>query len=206
MKEIELRRLVTDLANHYAAIGTTEWNPTLKKLIEIYNDHRPLTRGVVYDPSIGGWCGLFVSDMFILNGMAGLIVTEVGAYEFMANAKKKDQWKPRGSYVPQAGDIIVYAFDRTVGGKTFTQYHVGIVTNADSKVIYTTEGNVNRSVVMKAVDPADKTILGFWAVDYKSIVLPDPTEIPVIPGKVGTYTLKGIRSTGGSRYEWRKDE
>lgn len=204
MTEIELRRLVTDLANHYCEIGTYEWNPTLNKLIDTYNDHKPLTRNVKYKPDIGGWCGLFVSDMFILNGMADLIVTEVGAYEFMANAKKVDQWKPRGTYIPKPGDIIVYAYQTTKDGKPYTQYHVGIVTNADASIIYTTEGNVQQRVLMKATKPDDKTILGFWAVDYASLVVPEP-DIPVVPAAAGTYTLKGIRSTGGVRYEWRKD-
>lgn len=204
MTEIELRRLVTDLANHYCQIGTYEWNATLNKLIEVYNDHRPLTRNVTYRPEIGGWCGLFVSDMFILNGMADLIVTEVGAYEFMKNAKERDQWKPRGSYIPKPGDIIVYAFETRKDGKPYTQYHVEIVTNADASVVYTTGGNIQQRVMMMAHKPDDKTILGYWAVDYASMVVPEP-EIPVVPAKVGTYTLKGIRSTGGVRYEWKKD-
>lgn len=204
MTEIELRRLVTDLSNHYAEIGTYEWNGTLNKLIEVYNSHEPLTRNVKYRPEIGGWCGLFVSDMFILNGMSDLIVTEVGAYEFMSNAKARSEWQPRGNYIPKPGDIIVYAYQMTKDGKPYTQYHVGIVTNADATVVYTTEGNVQNRVLMKATKPNDKTILGYWAVPYDKLVVPEP-EIPVVPARNGTYTLKAVRSSSGVRYEWRID-
>lgn len=204
MTEIELRRMVTDMANHYCQIGTYEWNPTLMKLIEIYNAHEPLTRNVKYKPEIGGWCGLFVSVMFILNGMADLIVTEVGAYEWMKNAKERNEWQPRGAYIPKPGDVVVYAYQQTKDGKPYTQYHVGIVTNADAKVVYTTEGNVQDRVMMMAHQPDDKTILGYWAVPYQKLVVPEP-EIPVVPSKTGTYTLKAVRSSGGVRYEWRKD-
>lgn len=186
MTENELRDKVARTAEEWCAKGVWEWNDNLNTLIKVYNDHKPLTRNIAYKPELGGWCGLFVSDCFILNDLADLIVTEVGAYEFMSNAKKVNAWKPRGTYIPKRGDIIVYAYEQT----NYTQYHVGIVTNADSNIIYTTEGNVQDRILMLAHKPDDKTILGFWAVDYASKVSTgsfDLTDWPDPPKKNGTY-------------------
>lgn len=203
MTEKELRMLVVNMANHYAEIGTVEGGPTCNKLIEIYNEHKPLARGVKYSYDIGGWCGVFVSDMFILTGLSSLIVTECGAWEFKDNARKAKQWKARGTYIPKSGDIIVYSYRAyKQDGTAYTQYHVGIVTNADASVIYTTEGNVSDRVLMLRHDPDDKTIEGFWSVDYASLVQQDPEGIPAEPG---TYVRTGIRSASGEWSErWEK--
>lgn len=205
MTESELRRLITKTAEDFANSGKVyEWSDELNELIEVYNNHTPLTRGIAYKPSLGGWCALFVSDLFILNNMSDLIVTEIGAYEFMTNAKARGCWKPRGSYVPRSGDIIVYAYQTTKDGNPYTQYHVGIVTNADASIIYTTEGNVQDRVLMKAVLPSDKTILGFWAVDYASMVTEDigVDTLPAPPIKNGTYHLAAVVSNNGTTYKW----
>lgn len=206
MTENELRRMVTGLAEAYANSGKVyEWSDELNRLIDVYNNHEPLTRGIAYKPSLGGWCALFVSDLFIETDLADLMVTEIGAYEMMANAKAWGQWKARGTYIPKPGDIIVYAYQTTKDGKPYTQYHTGIVTNADSTIVYTTEGNVQDRVLMLAHSPSDKTILGYWAIDYASkanemnAVL---TEIPVPPKKNGTYTLQAVVANNATTLKW----
>lgn len=205
MTEIELRNQVAGLAEDYARSGKIyEWSPELDELIKVYNDHRPLTRGIAYKPSLGGWCALFVSDLFIQTDLSDLIVTEIGAYEFMVNAKARGQWKPRGTYIPKRGDIVVYAYQAVKDGKEYTQYHVAIVTSADSTVINTTEGNVQDRVLMLAHRPDDKTILGYWAVDYASAVTGDiaVSELPAPPRANGTYTLKAVVSNKKTTFKW----
>lgn len=203
MTENDLRNKVAGLAESLAMQDIHEWNAKLDELIKIYNDHRPLTRNIAYKPELGGWCGLFVSDLFIMTDLSDLIVTEIGAYEFMSNAKARNQWKPRGSYVPRRGDIIVYAYQTTRDGQPYTQYHVGLVTNADTKTVYTTEGNVQDRVLMLAHNLSDKTILGYWAVDYASAVTPETTIdwsiFPPVPTKNGTYTPQVVVSNGKAR-------
>lgn len=206
MTENELRDKVASLAEQYAISGKIyEWSEGLERLIKIYNDHRPLTRGIAYKPSLGGWCALFVSDLFIETDLSNLIVTEIGAYEMMANAKAWNQWKPRGSYIPKRGDIIVYAFQTTKDGKPYTQYHTELVTSADSSVINTTGGNVQQRVMMMAHKPDDKTILGYWAVDYASAATPDSisvSELPAPPKKTGTYKLTAVVSNNATTFKW----
>lgn len=208
MTESELRNQVASLAEQYAISGKIyEWSEGLERLIDIYNDHRPLTRGIAYKPSLGGWCALFVSDLFIETNLSELIVTEIGAYEFMVNAKAAGCWKPRGTYIPKRGDIVVYAFQAVKDGKEYTQYHVGLCTNASAKdnIIYTTEGNVQDRVLMLAHQPSDKTILGYWAVDYASAVTPDTisvSELPAPPKRNGTYTLTAVVSNNATTFKW----
>lgn len=205
MTESELRNQVASLAEQYAISGKIyEWSEGLERLIDIYNNHKPLTRGIAYKPSLGGWCALFVSDLFIENDLADLMVTEIGAYEMMANAKAWDQWKPRGTYIPKRGDIIVYAYQTTKDGHPYTQYHTEIVTSADANVVNTTGGNINQRVMMMAHKPDDKTILGYWAIDYAKKAEEDKplTEIPAPPKKNGTYTLTAVVSNNATTLKW----
>lgn len=205
MTENELRNKVAGLAESYAQSGKVyEWSEELERLIDVYNNHRPLTRGIAYKPSLGGWCALFVSDLFIENDLSDLMVTEIGAYEMMANAKAWGQWKPRGTYIPKRGDIIVYAFQTTRDGQPYTQYHTEIVTSADANVINTTGGNVQDRVMMMAHKPDDKTILGYWAIDYASKATDNVpiTELPAPPIKNGTYSLKAVVSNNKTTYKW----
>lgn len=207
MTEQEARDKVASLAEEWCRKGVWEWNANLDYLIDVYNNHKPLARNVKYSKDLkpNGWCALGVSDMFILADLAGLIVPEIGAYEFMVNAKARGQWRPKGTYTPKRGDVINYAFERTENGVTFTQFHVGVVTNASSEIVYTTEFNVNHTTLMLAHKPDDKTIAGYWAVDYASAVKEDKpikADIPDLPSKNGTYTLQAVVSNNKATIKW----
>ena len=205
MTEMELRRLVTDLAEHYAEMHVAEWDPTLMKMIDIYNAHTPLARNIKYYPDLGGWCMLFVSVLYIQTGLAKLIHTEIGPWECMQEAKKRGRFRKPQEYVPAPGDLIFYEYKLTaLDGTKKVQHHVGICTNADSSVIYTTEGNVQNQVLMLAHKPDDDTILGFWDVDFASLVKKDP-EIPGLPDEDGDYILHGIVQDNNKAFIW-KDE
>jgi hypothetical protein len=209
MTEKELRDKVAGTAEKLALENIVEWNDKLQHLIDVYNACPTIGRGIAYKPSLGGWCALFVSDCFIFNGLEGLIVPEIGAYEMMANAKKAGQWKARGSYIPKRGDIVVFGWQATdKNGKEYTQFHTAVVTNASASdnILYTTEGNVSDRVIQAKYYPSDKKILGYWAVDYASTATPDvPFDwsiFPAPPTKPGRYTPKVVVSNNGVRGEW----
>lgn len=209
MTEMELRRMVTDLAEHYAKSGTIyEWSAGLDKLIKVYNEHQPLARGYKYKKD-GGWCMLFASVLFIETGMADLIQTEVGPWEAMNADKKAGRFRERGDYIPKPGDLVYYYYQtKDASGKVIDAwYHVAVCTNADSTVIYTTEGNVEHRVMMLAHVPTDKSIVGYCAPDFASLVKQETIlpNMPAVPEAFGTYTPKAVRSRDGLRYEWRKD-
>lgn len=208
MTEIELRRTVTDLAEHYAKSGAIfEWSPGLEKMIKTYNDHLPLARNYKYVKD-GGWCMLFVSDLFIETGLADIMQTEVGPYEAMKADKEAGRFRKPLEYIPQPGDIIYFYYqDKDASGKVINAwYHVAIVTNADANVIYTTEGNVQHRLLMLAHTPDDPTIAGFGVPDYASKIRPtiDGVIIPPVPAETGIYNFAAVNNGKNIELLWIK--
>ena len=214
MNENELRDLIARTAEEDAQRGDVfEWSEKLKELIKLYNNYPNIGRGIKYSPSLGGWCMLYVSTLFIRNELGDIIQPEIGAYEPMKDAKLSGQWRKNdGSYKPRRGDIIHYAYPRTTeSGKEYTQYHVGIVTNCGidaygRKVIYTTEGNVANRVLMRDCYNFEMNgeIDGFIVPDYEkvaSVVL----ELPPLPKEKGVYILKA-EIDDEKIIEWRKEK
>lgn len=207
MTELELRRTVTDLAEYYAKGGAIyEWSAGLNKLIRVYNDHLPLARNYKYVKE-GGWCMLFVSALYIEAGLSDLIQTEVGPWEAMQADKKAGRFREPG-YIPKPGDLVYYYYQKkdAAGKVVDSWYHVGICTNADNSVIYTTEGNVEDRVLMLAHDPADPTIAGFCAPDFASKIRPqiDGLTVPPIPDETGTYTLSANNNGSEKWLSWTR--
>lgn len=207
MTELELRRAVTSLAEHYANAGTIyEWSAGLDKMIRTYNDHLPLARNYKYVKE-GGWCMLFVSDLFIETGLADIMQTEVGPWEAMQADKAAGRFREPKTYTPQPGDLIYYYFtDTDASGKKIGWYHVGLVTNADKNIIFTTEGNVQDRVVMMAKHPDDKAIAGFCCPDYASKIRTeiDGLPVPPIPDETGIYFMTANNNGVTKTLSWMK--
>lgn len=215
MNENELRDLIARTAERDAEGGNVyEWSNDLKALIELYNSYPNIGRGIKYTPALGGWCMLYVSTLFIENGLGEIIQPEIGAYEPMKNAKLAGTWRAReSSYEPKRGDIIHYAFPRTnEKGQSYTQYHVGIITNSGiipetgETVIYTTEGNVESRVLMRACKNwrTNKDIDGFIIPEYEKAVS-NSLELPPLPEEKGTYLL-AAEISNENKIEWRKEK
>ena len=87
------------------------------------------------------WCAIFVSWVFDRAGkrIPPLQTPKGCAYvpTFVQHAKATGQWRPRGTYTPKAGDLIVFQF-------TNRPDHIGIVQGVlpDGR-IHTVEGNTN---------------------------------------------------------------
>lgn len=205
MTELELRRTVTDLAEHYAAGNIYEWSAGLEKMIRTYNEHLPLARNYKYVKE-GGWCMLFCSVLYIETGLADLIQTEVGPWEAMQADKEAGRFREPRTYIPQPGDLVYFYYqDKDVTGKVINSwYHVAVCTNADENVIYTTEGNVQDRVLMLAHRPDDPTICGFCAPDFASKIRPeiDGLTIPPLPDATGIYMLSGAVNGKSKELLW----
>lgn len=74
MTEKELRQSYVNAAVSY--LGCKESNGSHKKIIDLYNSHKPLARNyaVKYTDS---WCATFVSAMAIKTGLTDIIPTGV---------------------------------------------------------------------------------------------------------------------------------
>lgn len=214
MTENELRDLIARTAEEDAKSGKIyEWSPELQALIDLYNRQPDIGRGIKYAPSLGGWCMLYISTLFVRNEMPKAIQLEIGAYEPMKNAKLSGQWRKNdGVYMPRRGDIIHYAYPRTSeAGKEFTQFHVGMITNSGSdqygrNVIYSTEGNVENRVVMRAAFnwENNEQIDGFIVPDYKRYATSE-IIIPELPKEKGVYILTA-EIDDENTIEWRKEK
>lgn len=135
-------------------IGRNEADGSHRAIIDIYNAHKPLARGykVQYTDA---WCDTTVSAAFITAGNTGIIGgTECGVGEHVAKFKAAGIWK--GVTAPQAGDIIVYDWQRDGW-----QDHIGIVEKVSGDTVTTIEGNYQDSVKRRTIKYNDAAIAGY---------------------------------------------
>ena len=79
---IMARTAETLIAQARAWIGCKESDGSHKKIIDIYNSHRPLARGYAVKYT-DAWCATFVSACAIKTGMTDIIPTECGCGEMI---------------------------------------------------------------------------------------------------------------------------
>ena len=149
-----------------AWLGCKESNGSHKKIIDVYNSHKPLARGykVKYTDA---WCATFVSAVAIALGYTKIIPTECGCEKMIALFKKLGSWSESDSRTPAAGDIIFYDWDDNGKGdcKGFAD-HVGIVEKVSKKTITVIEGNYNEAVKRRKIAVNDKYIRGYGVPKY----------------------------------------
>ena len=146
-------------------LGCKESDGSHKKIIDIYNAHKPLARNykVKYTDS---WCATFVSAVAIVCGATDIIPTECGAEKMVELLKKMGIWEESGSYVPKKGDIIFYDWD----GKDTWSDHVGYVASVSGKDIKAIEGNKSDAVGYRTIKVGDKSIRGYGVIRYDGSV------------------------------------
>ena len=97
MTEQELRSHVVATAEQW--LGCKESDGSHKKIIDLYNSHKPLARGyaVSYtDP----WCATYASAVAIACGLTDIMPTECSCAKMVELYKKLGRWKETDSYVP----------------------------------------------------------------------------------------------------------
>lgn len=182
----ELRNFVVSTAEMYN--GCKESDGSHKKIIDIYNAHKPLARGykVKYDDA---WCATFVSAVAIQCGLTGIIPTECSCNQMIDLLKKKNAWVENDKYIPKPGDIIFYDWqDSGKGDNIGSSDHVGIVTDVTNGYIRVIEGNTMDRVGYRNIKVNARTIRGFGVPKYETKATVKPVlEIAqeVIAGKWG---------------------
>ena len=190
MIETQLREKVVATAK--AWIGYNEADGSHRKIVDVYNSHRPLARGYALRYT-DAWCAGFVSAVAIKLGLTDIMPTEVGVWNMIELYKKLGRWKESDSYVPKPGDIIMYAWgDNGVGECTGGASHVGIVVSCDGKTITVIEGNKNDAVGYREIAVNGRYIRGFGLPDYASKATEDEpvTPAPKEPKKEDTITME----------------
>ena len=127
MTEIELRNHVVVTAETY--LGYKESNGSHKKIIDLYNSHRPLARSypVKYTDA---WCATYVSAVAIACGLTDIMPTECSCSKMVELYKKLGRWQESDNYVPQIGDVVMYDWADSGSGDNgwllYVLYLVGI--------------------------------------------------------------------------------
>ena len=150
-----------------AWIGCKEKDGSHKKIIDIYNAHKPLARSykVKYTDS---WCATFVSACAIASGLTDLIPTECSCNQMISLMKKKGIWVENENRVPDPGDIIFYDWqDSRKGDNKGSSDHVGIVEKVSKGKITVIEGNYQDSVKRRTISVNGKGIRGYGVPKYE---------------------------------------
>jgi len=164
--EQELRAKVVGIAQSY--IGCKESNGSHKKIIDLYNSHKPLARGykVKYTDA---WCSTFASAVAIAAGLTDIIPTECGCEKHIALFKKLGRWKENDAYIPSTGDYIFYDWqDSGAGDCTGAADHVGIVVYVVGNNMKVIEGNMSNAVGYRMMKVNGRYIRGYGVPDYAS--------------------------------------
>lgn len=166
MNETQVRKAVADKANSY--LGCKESDGSHKKIIDLYNSHKPLARGYAVKYT-DAWCATFASAVAIAMGYTDIIPTECGCEEFIKLAQSKGIWVEDDAYTPNVGDFILYDWDDNgVGDCTGHSDHIGIVTGVSGSNLTITEGNMSDAVGTRKIAVNAKYIRGYVTPKYST--------------------------------------
>lgn len=212
--EQALRQKVVGIAQSF--IGCNEEDGSHKKIIDIYNSHKPLARGYKMTYT-GAWCSTFASAVAIVAGLTDIIPTEVGCQRHIERFKKIGSWEENDAYVPKPGDYIFYDWDDSSGSArddTGWADHVGIVEKVSGNTITAIEGNYSNSVKRRNITVNGRYIRGYGVPKYSSKAeigagtsgddtagTGNTTTDDVIYTVVAGDTLSGIAARYGTTYQ-----
>lgn len=166
MTEQELRQKVVSIAQSY--IGCKESDGSHKKIIDLYNSHKPLARGYAMKYT-DAWCSTFASAVAIAAGLTDIIPTECGCEKHIQLFKKIGSWQENDAYVPSPGDYVFYDWDDSGAGDcTGSADHVGIVEKVSGQTITVIEGNYSDSVKRRNITVNGRYIRGYGVPKYSS--------------------------------------
>lgn len=174
-------------------IGLSRAKGTHKKIIDLYNSHKPLARG--YKASYqDDYCAITVSAVFIKLGAVDLIGgTECGVEEHVKIFQKARIWNEDGTITPEPGDIIVYNWDDNTQPNDGYSDHIGFVEKVEGGTITTIEGNTQGGIVARNVIPVGYGyIRGYARPGYKTGSGADTTN--TISGGDYMFTVGTVQS------------
>ena len=189
-------------------LGCKESNGTHKKIIDVYNAHKPLARGykVKYTDS---WCATFVSACAIKVGYTDIIPLECSCNQMINGFKKIGRWCEDDAHLPSPGDVIFYDWqDKGVGDNKGSSDHVGIVEKVEGNTITVIEGNKNDAVGRRKLQVNGRYIRGYGLPKYDA----NATNTSTAPSKpqtntsndLGTYMITAsdlkVRTGPGMKY------
>ena len=185
-------------------IGLNERDGSHKKVIDTYNSHKPLARGVKmqYD---WPWCATFVSAVAIKLGYTDIIPTECSCSRMIKLHKELGIFIENENRIPNPGDILFYDWeDNGVGDNVGDPDHVGLVECVSGNMITIIEGNYSKSVKRRKIAVNGKLIRGYSVPKY-DIETNEPSKPEVKPAetvvKSKIDTVKEVQSWLNETYK-----
>ncbi|WP_458454844.1 GH25 family lysozyme [Methanobrevibacter sp.] len=179
-------------------IGYNESDGSHRKIIDVYNSHKPLARG--YKMSYADpWCAAFVSSCAIKAGVTNILPTECECNNMIELFKKLGEWVENDAYVPKTGDVIFYDWeDSGYGDNTGSANHVGIVETCDGKTIIVIEGNISNTVGRRNIPVNGKYIRGYGVPKFTSIASSLSSSNKTID-ELANEVIRGLWGSGDER-------
>ena len=181
MTEKQLREKIVSIAVGW--LGCKESDGTHKKIIDVYNSHKPLARGYAVKYT-DAWCSTFASAVAIKAGLTDIIPTECGCEKHTELFKKLGAWVEDDAYTPKAGDYIFYDWDDNgVGDTKGYADHIGIVVSVSGTSMKIIEGNISNAVGYRNIKVNARYIRGYGVPNYASKATEEEKEEakPVTP-------------------------
>lgn len=199
MTENELRAKVVAQARSW--LGCKESNGSHRKIIDLYNSHRPLARGypVKYTDA---WCSTFASAVAIACGLTDIIPTECGCEKHIQLFKKLGSWEENDAYVPKPADYIFYDWDDNgVGECTGAADHIGIVETVNGNSMTIIEGNMNNAVGRRNLKVNVRYIRGYGIPNYaRKATSTGPVVPPPVPAVATDISVGDVLQFTGSKH------
>ena len=171
MTENQLRQKVVKIAVSY--LGCKEADGSHRKIIDLYNSHKPLARGYAVKYT-DAWCSTFASAVAIAAGLTDIIPTECGCEKHIALFKKLGAWVENDAYVPKPGDYIFY--DWQDGTNYATTDNTGAADHVGLSLIHISGSYPTRPPPIIVLRPAPRpAILRFRSARYTA---PSPGRCP----------------------------
>ena len=169
MTEQQLREKVVSIMESW--LGYNEANGKFKQILEIYNNHKPLPRGVKMLTSYE-WCAATVSAAFIKAGLADIGFKECSCSRMIELYKAKGRWMERDDYKAKVGDVVMYYWkdgaNYATTDCTAMPNHVGIVKSINGNDMIIIEGNKGEKVDTRPLKVNGRYIRGYCLPDYAS--------------------------------------
>lgn len=194
MTENQLRQKVVSVMKGW--LGLKESNGSHMKIVNIYNNHKPLARNYKLtkkDP----WCAATVSAAAIEAGLTDIIPTECSCARMIELLKNLGSFVENDAYIPMPGDILFYDWqDSGKGDNVGAPDHVGIVEQIAGGVITVIEGNYSDMVKRRNIAVNGRYIRGFGVPKYADKA--DAVSVPNTSGAVAMGDV--VNFTGNIQY------
>lgn len=189
--------------------GIKEGSPEHAALMEFYNMIDPLPRG--YKMALkDAWCAAFLCATAWKLGYRCWNF-ECSCSRLQEMAKADGIWRDK-SYVPQAGDWVVFDLSKPWGKGD----HIGVVAGVDGSKVYSCEGNFSDSVKNRLdLRIGDERICGYICnnfyelVDNSNVVGADrpniPIEVPAFGEEQEDEDMEKLYNSVADMPEWAQE-